>query len=93
MSIENKNSDGWPERFNILPNPFKKIGHCVLEFLSMHQLASHGEHTFDNKGAAPMLDDMLFTENVAGACDTTIDLRETIPEETQLMLDYWTVEP
>lgn len=92
MGIEHKN-DGWPNKFSVLPNPFKAVGKCVLFLFEKHQLASHGDHSFENRGAAPILDEMLFTENISGACDTTIDLTETVPEETQLMLDYWTVEP
>lgn len=43
------------------------------------------DHHQTNTGAAVMLDNMLDEPQV-------IDLREVVPEETQLMLDYWTVE-
>lgn len=38
-----------------------------------------------NTGATVMLDEALDE-------DVVIDLRQVVPEETQLMLDYWTCE-
>lgn len=49
-------------RFNLIerPHPLRRMGHAVLWFLNMHQLSTHGDHTFErNRGAAPMLDDAL----------------------------------
>lgn len=83
---ENKN-DGWPERFDLFPR-ITKVVHFIFDHIQSPGISDHA-----NKGGGPMLDEMLFTENISGACDTTIDLTETVPESTQLMLDYWTVEP
>lgn len=71
MSFENYKPD-------ILPHPLRRIGHAILELGKLHQLASHGDH-FQKTGAAEMLDQALYTEDISGA---------GIPIETQLMLDY-----
>ncbi len=39
-----ENRDGWPESFNLLPNPFKKIGAAINYFFNMHQLSEVSDH-------------------------------------------------
>lgn len=69
---------------NIMPKIdfFPRISR-VVHFLFDH-LHSEGQSSH-NKGGGPMLDEMELPDDV-------IDLRAEIPEETQLMLDYWTCE-
>lgn len=42
---------------DILPHPIRRIGKAILELFSLHQLSSHGDHTFDHP-----VDDMLLGE-------------------------------
>lgn len=78
--MSEKDTNPFP-KLDILPHPLRRIGHALLELGKLHQLASHGDH-FQNTGGAPMLD-RLMTEDISGA---------GIPIETQLMLDYYTLE-
>lgn len=42
--MSEKQTDGFPETYDILPHPLKRIGKAITYLLTMHQLASHGDH-------------------------------------------------
>lgn len=46
--------DGFPEHYDLLPHPLKRVGKMVLGFFNMHQLASHGDHTFEHPLDSPI---------------------------------------
>lgn len=58
---------------NILGHPLRRLGHIILEAVSLHQLSPVSDHF---KGA----DEMLMTENVAGS---------VYAQEEARMDDYW----
>jgi hypothetical protein len=77
---------------NLNSNPFEKVtittidlikatGGLALELFKLHLLSPVSDHF--NSGGAPMLD-RLMTEDISGA---------GIPIETQMTLDYYTLEP
>lgn len=55
--------DGFPDHFDVLPNPFKRIAKCVNYLLNMHQLSPISEHF---GGAEAVLDDQLDLERRLG---------------------------
>lgn len=36
-------------KFDLLPHPLRRLGRGLLDFFSLHQLASHGDHPFDKE--------------------------------------------
>lgn len=39
---------GFPEEYDILPHPLRRVGAGLVWFFSLHQLASHGDHKFEH---------------------------------------------
>lgn len=39
-----ENKDGWPETFDLVPHPIKRVAKVIGGLFCMHQLASHGDH-------------------------------------------------
>jgi hypothetical protein len=65
----NENKDGWPDKFHVVEWPIvlRKLGDAIISFVSLHQLASHGDnfvHPLDNALDAPAY--ILHDANLSG---------------------------
>lgn len=49
-----EHKDGFPEKYHILPNPFKAIGHFIKEACSLHLLSPVSDHKFDHPLDTPV---------------------------------------